>query len=131
MRVLVVAEPSLFEEGIEELLRQEQGLEIVGRGADPQEAVTLIKESHPDVILVADGEAATGLAPELIRMVREGFPIRVIEVNLATNTLCLYTGEQQAIREAGDLVDTVRRICAGLTRDAQIPLSPALGQSAG
>ena len=108
MRVLVVAEPSLFEEGIEELLRQEPGLEIVGREADLQDAVRRIKESHPDVILLADGEAATGYAPELIRLVREGFHIRVVEVHLATNTLCLYCGERQSIREVRDLVGAVR-----------------------
>ena len=128
MRVLVVAEPSLFEEGIEELLRQEPGLEIVGRGAHPEEAVRLIKESHPDVILVADGEAATGYAPELIRLVREGFRIRVVEVHLASNTLCLYCGERQPIREVRDLVDTLQHICHSLTREAEVPLSPAMGQ---
>jgi len=128
MRVLVVAEPSLFEEGIEELLRQEEGLEIVGRETDPQEAVGLIKECHPDVILVAGGEGATGLAPELIRLVREGFRMRMVEVHLATNTLCIYCGERQPIREVRDLVDTLEHICEGLSREPQVPLTPAKGQ---
>ena len=120
-RVLVVSEPSLFEEGLEELLRQEQGLEIVGREADPEEAVRRIKESLPDVIILTDGEAATGLDAELLRMVREGFRLRMVEVHLATNTLCIYCGEQQPIREARDLVDAVRHLCHGLTREAHVP----------
>ena len=41
-RVLVVPPPLLFEQGIEELLRQEPGLEIVGRERDP--LVTIIAE---------------------------------------------------------------------------------------
>ena len=125
MRVLVLSDGSLFAEGIEELLRQEEGLEIVGREADAQEAVRLIKESHPDVILVADGEGATGLEAELLRLVREGFPMRIVEVHLETNSICLYCGEQQPIREARDLVDTVQHICDSLNREAQVPLSPA------
>ena len=129
-RVFVVSQPSLFEDGIEELLRQEQGLEIVGREEDPQQAVRRIRESHPDVILVADGEATTGLGGELIRLVREGFRIRVVEVHLASNTLCLYCGERQPIREVRDLVDTLEHICHGLSREAQVPLSPAMGQPA-
>ena len=127
MRVLVVAEPSLFEEGIEELLRQEQGLEIVGRETDPQEAVRLIKESHPDVILVADGEGATGLEAELLRLVREGLHMRIVEVHLAANTVCIFCGEQQPIREVGDLVGTVQYICEGLSQEADIPLAQAIG----
>ena len=130
MRVLVVAEPSMFEEGIGELLRQEPGLEIVGRGVDAQDAVRLIEECQPDLILVADGETATGYAPEFMRLVREGFHIRVVEVHLATNTLCLYCGEQQPVRHAQDLVDTVRHICDGLTRDPHVPLPPAMGRPA-
>lgn len=124
MRVLVVAEPSMFHEGIEAILRQEPGLEIVGREKEPQEAIRLIKEASPDVILVADGEAATRLAPELMRMVRQGFRIRMVEVHLAANTLCAYRGDQQPIREPGDLVSAVRHICQPSTWDEQALLSP-------
>jgi DNA-binding NarL/FixJ family response regulator len=128
MRVLVVGERSLFEEGIEELIRQEPGLEIVGRLADPQDTARLFKEHSPDVILVADDEAATRLAPDLMGMVREGFCMRMIEVHLATNTLCVYRGDQQPIREAGDLVGIMRHVCGGLTPDAQVPLAPVAGE---
>ena len=128
-RVFVVSQPSLFEDGIEELLRQEPGLEIVGRETDTEEAVRRIKELHPDVVILTDGDAATGLGAELLRLVREGFRMRIVEVHLATNTLCIYCGEQQPIREVRDLVDTVRHICDSLTREAQVPLSPVGGQA--
>lgn len=125
MRVLVVSQPSLFEEGIEELLRQEPGLEIVGRGADPQDAVRLIRESHPDVVIVTDGEVATQFEAELLGLVREGFPVRIVEVDRATNTLCVYCGEQQFVRDERALVDAVGHICHFFRRDAEVPLSPA------
>jgi len=130
MRVLVVAEPSLFEEGIEELLRQEPGLEMVGVETEPGQAIARIRECQPDVVVFTDGEGATGLQAELLRLVREGLHMRIVEVHLATNTLCLYWGEQQPIREVGDLVDAVGHICHSLTRDAQVPLAPATGQPA-
>jgi DNA-binding NarL/FixJ family response regulator len=130
MRVLLFAEPSMFNEGIEAMLRQEPGLEIVGREEDPEEAVKLIEEASPDVILVADGEAAAVLAPELMRMVRQGFRMRMVEVHLATNTLCIYRGEQQRVREAGELLEAVRHTWEGLTGDPQSPLTPVLGADA-
>ena len=127
-RVFVVSEPSLFAEGLEGLLCEEPGLEIVGRETDPLQAVRRIKETHPDVIVLTDGEAATVLDAELLGLVREGFHIRIVEVHLATNTLCIYCGEEQSIREVGDLVDTVQHICEGLSREAGVSLAPAMGQ---
>jgi chemotaxis response regulator CheB len=128
MRILVVAEPSMFDEGIEALLRQEPGVEIVGREEDPREALRLVKEASPDVILVADGEWATRLAPDLIRMVRQGFRMKMVEVHLATNTLCIYRGDQQRIREAGELVEAVKHICGGLGREPEDWVPPVVGQ---
>jgi len=117
----------LFGNGIEGLLGEEPGLEIVGRETDPRQAVRRVKETHPDVIILTDGEAATGLDAELLGLVREGFHMRIVEVHLATNTVCLYCGEQQPIREVRDLVDTVQHVCDGLTGEAEAPLSPAMG----
>jgi len=124
-RVFVLSGPSLFGNGIEELLCEEPGLEIVGREMDPRQAVRRIRESHPDVIILADGEAARGLDAELLHLVREGFPMRIVEVDRATNTLCVYCGEQQSVRDERALVDAVAHICHFFTRDAQVPLSPA------
>jgi chemotaxis response regulator CheB len=121
MRVLVVAEPSLLQEGIEELLRREPGLEIVGLETDPGQALGRIRECHPDVVVLTDGEAEIVLGAELLRLVREGFHMRMVEVHQATNTLCVYCGEQQPIREVQDLVDTVEHICDGVTREAHVP----------
>jgi chemotaxis response regulator CheB len=126
MRVLVVAEPSLFEEAVEQLLRQEPGFDIVGREIDSLEIVRLIKEASPDVLVVIDGQEATGLERELIRMVQNGFRIRVVEVNRASNTLCRYCGEQQAVEDERALLDAVRRICHPSMRDAQAPLAQAM-----
>jgi DNA-binding NarL/FixJ family response regulator len=124
MRVFVVAEPSMFDEGIQAILRQEPGLEIVGRETDPQEAIGRIKEAHPDVVVLTDGEPATGLVSELLRLVGEGFHVRIVEIHLETNSLCVYCGEQQSIREVRDLVDSLGHLCHGLTEESVVPLSP-------
>jgi hypothetical protein len=49
--------------------------------------------------------------------------VRIVEVHLETNTVCIYCGEQQSIREAGDLVRTVQHICDALGREAEVPLA--------
>ena len=117
-RIFVLSGPSLFANGLQVLLGEEAGLEIVGRETDPRQAVSRIRGSHPDVIVVADGEGVTELEAELLRLVREGFPMGIVEVHLGTNTVCVYCGEQRAILEVGDLADTIHRICAALHTEA-------------
>ena len=128
MRVLVVAETSMFEEGIEEILRREPGMEIVGRETDPGQAVQRIREALPDVVILTDGEAAKGIGAEVLGMVREGFHVRIVEVHVATNSLCVYCGEQQSIREVGDLVDAVKHVCRSSSPEAGVSPSPAVGE---
>jgi chemotaxis response regulator CheB len=128
MRVLVVGEPSMFGEGIEAILRQEPGLEVVGRETDWGQAASRVREIAPDVVVLTDGEAATSLGLGFLRLVREGFHVRVVEVHVETNTLCIYCGERQSIREVRDLVDTLGHICDSVARAAEIPLSPAMGE---
>ena len=128
--MLIVSQLGLFGEGIEGLLRQEPGLEIVGLETDPGQAIRRVKEALPDVVILTDGGGASGLETELLCLVREGLRMRIVEIHLATNTLCIYCGERQSIREVGDLVDAVEQICDCLNREAEIPLSPAMGQPA-
>jgi chemotaxis response regulator CheB len=128
MRVLLVSEPSLFGEALEELLRQEPGMEVVGLETDPEQAVERIKEVAPGVVILTDGEVATQFEAELLGLVREGLPMRIVEVDLATNTLCVYCGEQQSVRDERALADAVRHICHVFTRNAQAPLPPTAAE---
>ncbi len=127
-RVLVVSELSLFGEGVEELLRLEPGLEIVGRETDRGQAATRVRETAPDVVVLTDGEAARGLGLELLSLVREGFHVRVVEIYLETNTLCVYCGEQQFIQQVQDLVDSLGHLCHSLTQESVVPLPPGTGE---
>jgi len=120
---LLLFGPHLFGNAVEALLCGEPGLELVGRETDPGQAIRRVRESRPDVVVFSDGEGATGLAGELLRSAREGFHVRIVEVQLATNTVCIYCGEQQSIREVRNLVDTVQDISAGPGRDARVPLT--------
>ena len=55
----------------------------------------------------------------------EGLRMRIVEIHLATNTLCIFFGERQSIREVRNLVDAVLHICDCFPLDAKAPLSPA------
>jgi len=129
-RVLIVCDRSLFGEGLEGLLRGEEGLEVVGWVSDPAEAVKRVKKAPPDAVILTGAEAAMGLEAELLWLAREGLTIRIVEIDLATNTLCVYCGEQYAIREARGLANAVEQVCGCLTPQPLGRSSPVAHQPA-
>jgi DNA-binding NarL/FixJ family response regulator len=65
IRVLLVDDHALFRHGVAELLRSADGFEVVGEAGDGQQALDLVRERKPDVVLmdvampVMDGLEAT------------------------------------------------------------------------
>ena len=92
---------------IESLLRQEKGLDIVGRETDVDKALERIKELQPDVVIVDSGDLASEPMPAVMRILREGVGTRVIGLNLQDNTMCIYRGEQRVVKEVKDLVEAI------------------------
>jgi DNA-binding NarL/FixJ family response regulator len=78
IRVVIVDDHAMLRAGLEQLLAGEPDLEVVGKAADGAEAVDLVREARPDVVLMdlqmpgVDGVAATrqivgeGLADVLV-----------------------------------------------------------------
>jgi two-component system, NarL family, nitrate/nitrite response regulator NarL len=85
VRVLIVDDEPLFRQMLQSLLEVEEGVEIVGKGANGEQAVSLAQELEPDVIVmdvsmpVMDGLEAT-------REIRERDPeARVLILTGGTN----------------------------------------------
>ena len=106
-RVFILSSHPLFSHGVENLLRRESRLEIVGREADVDKAMERIKELQPDVVIVDSGDPACGLTPAVMRILREGVGTKVIGLNLQDNTICIYRGEQRVVKEVKDLVKAI------------------------
>jgi TorA maturation chaperone TorD len=106
-RVFLLASHPLFGQGVESLLRQETGLEIVGCDTDVDQAVKRIKELRPDVVIVDSDDPAVDLTPGVMCILRERSGAKVIGLNLRDNTICIYRGEQRVIKEVEDLVKAI------------------------
>ena len=52
IRVLLADDHPSFREGLERLLREEEDVEVVGQSSDGQEAVTMSRDLHPDVVIL-------------------------------------------------------------------------------
>ncbi len=96
IRVLLADDHALFRNGIDRLLKNEPGLEVVGHATDGQEAIDLARQLKPDVILM-DISMPRVNGIEATRLIQREYPdIRIIG-------LSMYEDEEraQAMRDAG------------------------------
>jgi two-component system, NarL family, nitrate/nitrite response regulator NarL len=119
IRVLIVDDEPLFRQVLESLLDVEQGVEIVGKGANGKQAVKLAQELEPDVIVmdvsmpVMDGLEAT-------REIRDQDPsARVLILTGGTNVTDVDKARTAGAssyltkdRIAAELVDEIRNLGA-------------------
>ncbi len=71
-RIFICSPRSMFSQGLEKLLDEEPGIEVVGWESRPEEAIRCIKEVQPDVVLFVTSVQArpTGLDGQCL--MREG-----------------------------------------------------------
>jgi DNA-binding NarL/FixJ family response regulator len=106
-RVFIISSHPLFGRGIESLLCQETGVEILGWETDPDVAVERIKELWPDVVIVDCDDPGSSLTPGVICVLKERLGLRVIGLSLKENRISIYYGEQRIVREVKDLIEAL------------------------
>jgi TorA maturation chaperone TorD len=106
-RVFLLSCHPLFGQGVELLLCQEAGLDIVGRQTDVDRAVEDIQKLRPDAVIVASSDPENDFAPVVMRILREGAGTKIVGLDLRDNTVCIYRGEQWIIKEVEDLVKAI------------------------
>jgi DNA-binding NarL/FixJ family response regulator len=107
-RVFVLSSFPLFVHGVESMLRDEAGLEIVGRERHLEKGLQRIRDLRPDVVILDNGSEFTDPTATLMQIVREGGDIKVIAYSFDDNTMCVYCGEQRVVREVGDLMRAIQ-----------------------
>lgn len=106
IKVFILYEHPLFGRGLERLLEQERGIEVVGATARSENPLGQLRALRPDVIMVEGAEQ--GLGPSLWEVLKEGLPGRVISIDLDENRMTVYTTRQLRAAQVEDLVQAVR-----------------------
>ncbi|WP_299951672.1 response regulator transcription factor [uncultured Modestobacter sp.] len=84
IRVLLADDQELFREGVRVIVDAQEGMHVVGVAGDGHEAVRLVDELEPDVVLMdirmpeLDGVEATRRLFDPERVVRRARPVRVV-----------------------------------------------------
>jgi len=84
MRLMVVDDLTLFREGIRSALRDAPDIEIVGEAAGAEEALRLVRELQPHVVLL-DAEMPDGDGLQVTRKIKEAMPS--VEILIMTDRL--------------------------------------------
>ena len=101
--IFILSSHPLFSVGVETLLQDETGLELVGRETIPDRAIERIKELKPDIVILDSDYVACNADPILLRIFQEQLGIQVIGMNLQDNRICIYHEEQRIVQSVDDL----------------------------
>ena len=116
--IFIVSRYSLFSKGIETLLHQAEGLEIVGCEKDLAQAIEQIRFLQPDVVIVDSRDSDANRGTIMMQVMKEGLRTRVVGLSLNDNKIYVCHGEQRTIEELKDFLEPI-------TTDGYSPSKPA------
>ena len=106
-RVLILSCHPLFSKGVETLLRQQQGVDIVGRESDLETAIIRLKELRPDVVILDMGVPGGDYGPIRSRILDTSQGVKIVGLNLENNTFSIYHEEQRILHQVQDLMQAI------------------------
>ena len=98
---------SLFARGLERLLEQVGGVQVMGVAVGDGKAFAQIKALKPDVVIVEAGRGESEPEMLLSRLLLERCQARVVRLNLEDNTCISYSGYRCTANSVEDLVKCV------------------------
>ncbi|HEX6261340.1 MAG TPA: response regulator transcription factor [Actinomycetota bacterium] len=128
LKVLIVDDHALFRRGIQMVLEQEEGIEVVGEATDGQEAVEKAEELMPDVVLM-DVRMPKRTGIEATSAIKEAIPhAKILMLTVSDEEEDLYEAIKAGasgylLKEISteDVADAIRSVWTGQSR-----ISPAM-----
>jgi len=128
LRVLIVDDHGLFRKGLQMVLQQESDIEVVGEGADGQEAIEKAQELMPDVVLMDVRMPKRG-GIEATKQIKELLPhAKILMLTISDDEADLYDAIKAGaagylLKEipSEEVADAIRTVWSGQSR-----ISPAM-----
>ncbi|MCL4304140.1 MAG: hypothetical protein KJ077_51120 [Anaerolineae bacterium] len=95
----IISSHLMFQHGLESLLSQQNGVDIVGRATNPDLAIEQIKTLQPDIVIVDNTKLPVDLISKILQTLNDQRNMKVIGLNLHDNQLTLYQRNQSVAVE--------------------------------
>ncbi len=103
-RIFMLSGQLMFSEGVELMLQDRSGYEIVGRETDVAKAIERILDLQPDIIIIDCANQDLLAATTVARIMNQAPNTKIIALNLTDNQIRLYKSEQRTARSSTDLL---------------------------
>ncbi len=106
-RVLIIEDDSLFGDGVEQLLAQQQSIEIIGTVSADFKSIVETAENGPAEVLVIN-ETLTKTHAHLIWQILKAHPqLQIIVLSLEDNRLSVLNNQEVSVTTSADLISTI------------------------
>lgn len=130
IKVMVVDDHELVRSGISRMLADDAGIQVTGQACSGEEALTRMRESRPDVILMDLRMPGIGGLEATRRILRIDDEIKVVAVTACADdpypTRVMQAGASAYITKGADLREMIRAI--RLVHSGQRYISPEIAQ---
>lgn len=107
-RVYVLSHRCMFHDGIETLLSQEEGIEIIKHESDPERSLECIREHDADVVIVNLDDPAPYLSQTVMKLLQENLDVSILGLSLKDNSIRIYRTENKMVHQVEDLMDLIQ-----------------------
>ncbi len=105
--VFIISNQLMFKRGLESLVRQKDGLNIIGYEADKEHAVEQIEILHPDIVILDSTGSLQDNISEILHILNKNPDIKIISLNLNSNKLSVYQVKQRPVTGVQDLIEAI------------------------
>jgi DNA-binding NarL/FixJ family response regulator len=106
-RVLIVSDRSIFSQGLEVLIGEQQEIDLIDRRPPLEGLPDCLEDCRPDVLFFGCADPDNCPAPLFMRCLREGTVQRIVCVNLDDNAVYVFRSERHAVERVQDLVEAI------------------------
>ncbi len=109
-RVLLLCVPSLLSEGLENVLRQVEDVQLIGPWPLDDHVLGRVSEGKPDIVLIAEDETTQEGKPSFTAQILEQYPdLPVVRIGWIQHEVRLYTSRRLPAHSA-DLIEAIHNL---------------------
>lgn len=107
-RILVLYSKSLLAQGVANLLKRDEGLEVIGIDLEKNGSMSNINELRPEAVIIDGDDIPAGSGALILQVLRGNPSVKVLCISVNGSNVDIYRKSQVCITRADELVAAIR-----------------------